>query len=53
MDIEILKRIEETEEWKQLNRSYRQKLEAAIKSLGEKWILHPVNQKQKRHKEKR
>ena len=51
MDIEILKRIEETEEWKQLNRSYQQKLEAVIKSLGEKWILHPVNQKQ--HKEKR
>ena len=51
MDIEILKRIEETEEWKQLNRSYLQKLEAAIKSLGEKWILHPTNQK--RHKEKR
>lgn len=51
MDIEILKRIEETEEWKQLNRAYRQKLDAAIKSLGEKWILHPVNQKQ--HKEKR
>ena len=51
MDIEILKRIEETEEWKQLNRSYQRKLEAAIKSLGEKWILHPVNQKQ--HKEKR
>ena len=50
MDIEILKRIEETEEWKQLNRAYRQKLEAAIKSLGEKWILHPTNQKQ--HKEK-
>lgn len=50
MDIEILKRIEETEEWKQLNRSYQQKLEAAIKSLGEKWILHPTNQKQ--HKEK-
>ena len=53
MDIEILKRIEETEEWKQLNRSYQQKLEAAIKSLGEKWILHPTNQKQKQHKEKR
>lgn len=53
MDIEILKRIEETEEWKQLNRSYQQKLEVAIKSLGEKWILHPTNQKQKRHKEKR
>ena len=51
MDIEILKRIEETEEWKQLNQSYRQKLETAIKSLGEKWILHPTNQKQ--HKEKR
>ena len=50
MDIEILKRIEETEEWKQLNQSYRQKLEVAIKSLGEKWILHPTNQKQ--HKEK-
>ena len=50
MDIEILKRIEETEEWKQLNRSYQQKLEVAINSLGEKWILHPTNQKQ--HKEK-
>jgi len=50
MDIEILKRIEETEEWKQLNQSYQQKLEVAIKSLGEKWILHPTNQKQ--HKEK-
>jgi hypothetical protein len=50
MDIEILKRIEETEEWKQLNQYYRQKLEVAIESLGEKWILHPTNQQ---HKEKR
>lgn len=51
MDIEILKRIEETEEWKRLNQSYRQKLEAAIKSLGEKWILHPTNQKQHKGKQ--
>jgi len=48
MELEVLKCIEETDEWKALNMKYEEQRLKAIAYLGSNWVLHPNNHTQRK-----